>query len=370
MFKYVAALLVAFPIVVNLSVCGSNLSSLPLAGVSNCLAAVNAELAGKAISATVSKSRIVSKGMPSAVPPGSVEVRWFDLAIAIYNWGYAAQETLIADGAVLPRSILENYSLRSNNFSLDKTTYKNPTRLEGELKGKNVEVDVYADSKPSFVFDPLMPGTLSGLLAEFDDISISPFTNSQSRQVFVVKGTLNETGMPKREFRITLDPSHRMFPVEGKIYMYGELLTEWSAEYSQPVGTNYIPAVFTTEVFNDHAKVWSELYSNITVKAQSELSTNLVSCGSIVQGSIVNEHRFARAFAYVEGARAPTAKELSAMALSVSAIREYQHSSFVIGAFKRGGMRVHGRWFVIAAMLVSSVPIGVYLWLTTRRAGK
>lgn len=386
MFKCgIAALLVAFPIVVNINARGADLSTLPSATVSNCLATVNAELAGKAVIATVSKSRISTKEIRSAVPPGSLEVRRFDLAVAIYSWGYAAQQTLISvggvntnggaitnvvitNGTIIPGGILANYSLRSNNLAVDASTYANPTSLRAELKGKNVEVDVYSNSKPSFVYEPLMPGNLSVLLAKLDDISITPFTNSQSRQLFVVKGTLILTGGPKREVHITLDPSHRMFPVEGAIYLYGELLAKWYAKYSQPVGTNYFPDVFSVEVFNDHAKVWSELYSNIAIKPQSELSTNLVSCGTIVKGSIVTEHRFAREFAYVEGLRAPTPKELSAMALSDSAILEYQKSSVLVGAFKRGAMRVRRRWSVIAAMLVITAPLGVYLWFAARRA--
>lgn len=297
------------------------------------------------------------------------QLRQFDLQMGLFKWGYVAQQTLSGKPVIASGKILNNWSVRSNALSLDASTYANPTVSGIGSSKRDIDVKIHSGFEPSFVFFTLIIDDIKSFLGRMDNISVTRITNLLSETQIQIKGNLNSPDFPEEEFRMVFDPAHRMFPIEGSIYMDGQLLNKWIAVYSTSNRNTYFPEVFTTEVVNNGKMVMSTVYSNITVEVQqAKEATALIDVQRIPKGSVVNEYRFGHPFAYVQGVRNPTSDELLAMSTNQDAIIKYQQDAQLVGPLTYTSSQRKGRWIVIAVMIISTSVVFLYLMSKNSKA--
>lgn len=273
----------------------------------------------------------------------------YELQMALFEWGYVAQQGISSNATITAGMRLTNWVLRSNGLSKDIITYANKVTREGLVK-VNSEVKMTSGFLPSFVFPPLTPYDMKNLLLTMEGVNAT----SNSQGLYVFDGILNSAGYPLERFHIVFDSMHNLFPIEGEIYMDGKLLNKWSGVYSDVNQTNYHPEAFSTEVFNNGSVVLLTKYSNIRAIAE-HAPQQLMDAGRVSKGSIVNDYRFSRPFAYVQGGRDPTTEELLAMSTNNNAIMKYQKTSALIAPLGYTSPTGKARWVVLAFLAIPTV---------------
>jgi hypothetical protein len=275
--------------------------------------------------------------------------------------------------------LLNSWAMRSNDFSKDILTYSNSSNIGIDLKGRAVEASIHSGFLPSFVFWPLDVYDIRNILRNMQNAiaSRSASTNGISgRGLIVVDGVetiTNDGATFEQTYSVSFDPMHRMFPVEGSIFMRGHLLNKWTAIYLDNGDTNYYPQGFAYNVFNENGKVvLSTLYTNIAVSGQVASANKLVDSREILKGSIVNDYRYGHPFAYVQGVRDPNLAELLAMSTNNKAIITYQVSTaskttVLIAPFSYDQKPRKGHWIVISFMMVITI-VSLYLLLIRKKA--
>jgi RNA polymerase sigma factor (sigma-70 family) len=342
-----------------------------LAEVLNSLLAARQDEAGHTIDATDEITAIYPrKPYPQEYTPSptnTYETSRRHLTVGFFPWGYVAQATVISNFET--RAILNDWYIYSNNISEDVETYANPTSLGPYLKGKDVEVFIDPGFKPEkFGIGAFNIYALYNVLTNLENLREVPSTNWSSPGLFTVEGTW--TNM-EEQFRIAFDPAHKWFPVEGEIYLDGRLLNHWRGTYSTSKENSYFPQSFWDKLTRNGVLVLSETYGDISDKIQRSEVGALMRAGDIPRGAIVNEYRFERPFAYVEGNRSPTTDELLDMASNPLAVRKYQRETIRPAAFTPSTPvpPAHELRVLIAALIGLAVLCGSYLLVKERRTG-
>jgi hypothetical protein len=344
------------------------MSELLLAKILNGLDEVQRELQTQTVKATVVLVT-VDYDQPLAT---NAQTQQFDLMMVFFEWGYVVRQVTSDNkeiNHIKPGMTIGMWAIRSNGFSQDVNTLVNPTSASKYLKGKDVDVSIRSsDFSPSFVFFPLIPRDMKGILTRLKNENVTQTTNLNSQKLLIVDGVSTGDALPEEEsFQITFDLTHKMFPVEGTIYRQGKLLNKWSSTYLSTNQQGYYPDVFTAEVFRNDAVVYSRLYTNIIVTTETTEKHNLIESGHIPKGSIVNEYRFNRPFAYVQNDRSPNSQELSAMSSNDAAIIKYQNLNVLVSPLHYTSSQGKGRWIVITILGVWTIISGIFLFNKARK---
>ncbi len=345
----------------------SQMSDLLLSKILKGLDEVQRELQTQTVKATV----LVTAGYDQ-LSATNAPTQQFDLTMVFFEWGYVVRQVTSDNkeaNHIMPGVAISQWAIRSNRFSQDVDTYVNPTRVGNGLKGRDVDVSIRSsDFSPSFVFVPLIPRDMKGSLTNIKNVKFTQTTNLNSQNLLTVDGISTGDALPEEEsFQITFDLTHKMFPVEGTIYRQGKLLNKWSSSYLSANQRGYYPDVFTTEVFNNDAVILSRLYTNIIVTTETTEKHDLIESGHIPKGSIVNDYRFNRPFAYVQNDRSPNSEELSAMASSDAAIKKYQDLNVLVSPLRYAPSQGKGRWIVITILAVWTIIGGVFLFIKAKK---
>ncbi len=327
-----------------------------LTNVLNILADVQRGSAGQTVTAIVEIKKMSPppriRGPVVEMPAtNSYQTRQSHLTLSYFPWGYAAEQQTINDTSTPAMGvILDNWCIRSNNFSEDEDTYANPTSRGLYLTGRNMEVLVHSGFRPSFASLGVNVCDLYGVITNFHNVNIIGTADSDSNHLFVIEGLWDiPDGSATERFQIAFDPAHKMFPIKGTIYLDGKLLTQWQGIFSGSNDGGYFPQAFWLKVFRNKTLVFSENYTDIKVENSGEEADDLLRDGNVPRGANVSDYRFSRPFAYVEGPQSPTPEMLSVMATNTAATREYQMSAFTGKPFVKTP-QTHGRWLVIAAL--------------------
>jgi len=203
----------------------------------------------------------------------------------------------------------------------------------------------------------LLPKRLIQILAGLTNRVVDADTEHQDQRCLRVKGLSTDPRSPN-EYVICLNPAADYVPVEIGIYSGGNKLSEFQFDYAKDSGSRIVPVRETVRAFSRGREIYRETWELLSVREPASDVEGMFVC-QLPPGTLINEYRFGSTFAYRMGARPPTLQELTNMASSVQAIRNYELSSWT-GPAQNPQSRVKRAVIVIG--IVGSLGLMFILW--------
>jgi hypothetical protein len=274
----------------------------------------------------------------------------FDVKIYFDTWGFAATRSVNTQKLSFsaPPTVVESYALRSNTLVVnwDKVGVLGPNGRPFYAS----EMAVQNTSSAHFLPKALIPLEFKSFLQTMRGLKISATTNN----FLLLEGELETASGPER-WVFTCAPDQSMFPVHASAFRDNVRYYEWNASFAQTPRNSYFPETLSETVYAvDSRIILQTVYTNLTVNLDHNSNSLPLLAG---KGTVVNETRYKRSFAYVVGERFPTTEELGAMAESDEAILRYQQDSSLTTPLTTHEGHPGRRWIVFGALAALTVAL-------------